>query len=315
LFGLRFLMVLYRFLGRHIFSILLFPVAVYFILVRPDSRRASLDFLRAHYQFFPEKWSAKPGYWHVVKHFQQFAEAILDKLLAWSADMSIDEFDVQNTKSVDALMHDKRGRLIIGTHLGNLEYCRGFIQRFDGKAINILLYDKHAGNFVSMIQRLNPDSRLNIFQVDELDVATLLRLKDRVDRGEWVFIAGDRTPLTGAKRTVNASFLGREAPFPIGPYVLAKALACPVNLMFAYRYNKNGRSRIYFEVVPFSDKVELSRKQKETDLQRYAQQFASELQSQCATAPYQWFNFYDFWASSATPMIGDAVGEESKVLL
>jgi len=296
LFGLRLLMLLYRFFGRRLFSVLLFPVALYFVISRPNSRRASIDFLRSHYQFFPEQWSVKPGCWQVIKHFHQFAEAILDKLLAWSADMSIDEFDVQNPEKVDALMSDKRGRLIIGTHLGNLEYCRGFIQRYEGKAINVLLYDKHAENFVSMMQGINPHSRVNILQVDELDVATLLRLKERVDRGEWVFIAGDRTPLTGARRTVNVSFLARQAPLPIGPYVLAKALACPVNLMFAYRYNTNKRSKIYFEMVHFSGKVELSRNERDADLQRYAQKFATELESQCAKAPYQWFNFYDFWA-------------------
>ncbi|MBL4851593.1 MAG: acyltransferase [Gammaproteobacteria bacterium] len=314
LFGLRLLMLLYRFFGRRLFSVLLFPVALYFVVSRPNSRRASIGFLRTHYQFFPEQWSVKPGYWQVVKHFHQFAEAILDKLLAWSADMSINEFDVKNSEAVDALMSSKRGRLIIGTHLGNLEYCRGFIQRYEGKAINVLLYDKHAENFVSMMQRINPHSRLNILQVDELDVATLLRLKDRIDRGEWVFIAGDRTPLAGAKRTVNVSFLARQAPLPIGPYVLAKALACPVNLMFSYRYNTSKGSKIYFEMVNFSDKVELSRHQRQTDLQCYAQKFATELESQCAKAPYQWFNFYDFWATQSIFVTQDAVDSNPKSL-
>lgn len=298
--GLRFLMLIYRCFGRRIFSFLLFPVAIYFVLFRPIARRASLDFLRSHQQHFPKQWTHKPNLWHVIMHFQSFAETILDKLLAWSAEISIDEFDLPNPELVEQFMADQRGQLIIGTHLGNLEYCRGFIQRYRNTAINILIYDKHAINFINMMQRMNPNSRLNIFQVDEFDVATLLQLKNKIDLGERIFIAGDRVPLTGHERTVPTTFLNRIAPLPIGPYMLAKALACPVKLMFAYR-EQGVHSKIRFDVVPFTDQLTLTRSQRELDLQRYAQQFASELEQQCAKVPYQWFNFYDFWALTEKP--------------
>ena len=294
--GFRFLLFAHRWLGRGGLSVLLAPVIVYFVIGRPVARRASLDFLRTHQRYFPQQWQTRPGYWQVVRHFKQFADAILDKLLAWSSDLSMDEFDVVNPIQLDQLMNDDRGQLIIGTHMGNLEYCRGFMQRYHEKIINILVYDKHAANFVDMMRRVNPDSRLNIFQVDEFDVATMLRLQNKVESGEWVFIAGDRVPLDGLLRTTEVEFLGRPAALPIGPYMLAKALACPVSLMFAYRQDQHPQRKIRFEVVPFAERVTLARRQREHDLQRYAQQFADQLQAQCQRVPYQWFNFFDFWA-------------------
>ncbi len=297
LFGLRFLHMVYTYGGRGLLSIMLVPVALYFVLLRPPSRRASLNFLRTHQQFFPEQWDRKPGYIDVVRHFKQFAETVVEKLLAWHIELEADEFDVQNPEVIEDLMNDSRGQLIIGTHMGNLEYCRGFMQRYRKKVINILIYDKHSGNFAQMMQRLNPDSRLNVFQVDEFDVSTMLKLKTKIDQGEWVFIAGDRIPLTGLERTVQVEFMGRPAPLPIGAYMLAKALACPVKLMFAYRYaDAANRDKVRFEVVPFTEKLTLDRRNRDAELQRYAQQFATEFEKQCAMVPYQWFNFYEFWS-------------------
>lgn len=293
--GLRFLFLLYRLFGKGFYSLVMYPVALYFVLFNGVSRRASQQFLTKHWQAQPDFWKQKPGLWNSVIHFKQFAETILDKGLAWYSEVTEDEFIIEDFSIIETLMADTRGQLIIGTHFGNLEYCRGFMQRYKEKIINILVYDKHSANFVQIMQKLNPESRVNIFQVDEFDVATILLLKQKIDRGEWVFIAGDRIPLTGLERTLEVNFLGETAPLPMGPYLLAKALDCPVKLMFGYRHPRLGKDKVYFEVVPFADVISFSRKDRQQKLQGYAQQFASHLERHCLQAPYQWFNFYDFW--------------------
>jgi len=292
--GMRFVYFLYRVFGRWIFSLIMYPVALYFVLFRSSQRKASHLFLQAHFRKNPSYWRVKPNAWHVLLHFKTFAEVILDKLLGWLINIDEDEFELLHPELVEALLDDKRGQLIIGSHFGNLEFCRGFMHRYKNKVINVLLYDKHAGNFVKMMQKENGDSRLNVFQVDEFDVSTILSFKEKVDAGEWVFIAGDRIPLSGLQRTVQVEFLDRPAPLPIGPYMLAKALACPVKFMFAYR-DKSHSNRVVFDVTPVCDQLTLSRKNKLDDIQKYAQTFANKLEEHCLQAPYQWFNFYDFW--------------------
>lgn len=294
LFGMRFLYFIYSILGRRIFSLFMYPVALYFVLFRSSQRQASLQFLQTHYQFYPRVWNSKPGYGQVLLHFKSFAEVVLDKLLGWIIEIKEGDFVLMEPDLVNALLEDTRGQVIIGSHFGNLEFCRGFMQRYKNKVINILIYDKHAGNFVKMMQKESPDSRLNVFQVDEFDVTTIMLLKEKVGRGEWVFIAGDRIPLSGLERTVNVRFFGRLAPLPIGPYLLAKALACPVKFMFAYRHPLHD-NKIVFGLNDVCDKVVLSRKQKMDDIRQYAQLFANCLEAHSAQAPHQWFNFYDFW--------------------
>lgn len=292
--GLLFLLWVHKTFGRGIFGIILYPVMTYFYLFRSVSRKASQDFLATHYAKYPDKWDRPPRAFDVIKHQYAFAQSILDKILAWSSDMNEEEFIIANEAELKAFLSQSNGQLIIGSHLGNLEYCRGFVHRYKNKVINALVYDQHSANFVNMLQSINPDSRIHIYQVDALDIPTILTLKNKIEAGEWLFIAGDRIPLSGDARTVPVDFINRKAQLPIGPYMLAKVLACEVKLMFSYRVDK----KVYFEMVPFADKVVLSRKNSEQDLQKYAQQFATELERQCKNAPLQWFNFYPYWADA-----------------
>jgi hypothetical protein len=53
--------------------------------------------------------------------------------------------------------------------------------------------------------------------------------------GDWLFIAGDRTPVSGNRRTSVAPFLGADAEFSQGPYLMAALLDCPIYLFFCRR--------------------------------------------------------------------------------
>lgn len=303
LLGLQFLRLMHRLFGRWLVSLMLLPTVAYFVLFRPASRRASQQFLARHYQSYPKYWRKPPNLFDTVKHFYVFAETVVDKLLSWFVEIDVEQFVIEHPERIDALMADSRGQLIIGSHIGNLEYCRGFMHRYRDKKINILVHDKHSANYNTIMQQLNPESRLNVFQVSEFDIPNMLKIKAKIDAGEWVFIAGDRSPLSGQERTVPVTFLGQTAQLPIGPYMLAKGLACPVKLMFSYcdylAKDANANKRVHFEVIPFTERLSFTRTDKQAQLQGFAQSFASHLEAQIANAPFQWFNFYDFWAPSA----------------
>lgn len=292
LFGMRILYRLNQMFGRRAFTFILCFVSAYFVLTRAEYRRSSRDYLNTHFAFFPHQWPQPPGLASTFNHFRAFGEATMDKALAWSSSVGEDIFHVVDRGAIDDILSDERGQLIIGTHLGNLEYCRGFMRDNNNKVINILTYDRHSANFARGMESLNPASRLNIYQVDEMDVSMILTLKARIDDGEWLFIAGDRIPVDGHLRTVNVNFMDRVTALPMGPYLLANTLGCPVKLMFAYRQ----KQKITVDLVAFTDRLILTRKNRNEQIQQFAQRFATELQQQCEAVPYQWFNFYDFWA-------------------
>ena len=289
--GLRFLSTIHGLFGRRVFSILLTPAIAYFYLAKPLARRSSKEFLMTHRAAFPSVWDHPVRRRDVLKHLYAFGQSVLDKALAWTTPIDETLFDIDDLPALEAFLARQDGQLIIGSHFGNLEFCRGFVERYKSKTINILVYDRHSANFIKVMSEKSPESRVHVYQVDELDIPLILRLKEKLAAGEWCFIAGDRIPLSGETRTTKVNFLNRQASLPIGPYLLAKTLECEVQLMFSYRI----KERIRFVRVPFAKKITINRRARDADLQAYAQSYADALAKELKCAPYQWFNFYDYF--------------------
>ncbi|RYZ32845.1 MAG: acyltransferase, partial [Myxococcaceae bacterium] len=105
-----------------------------------------------------------------------------------------------------------------------------------------------------------------------------------------VVIAGDRIPVN-ASQTVRVDFLGHPAPFPVGPYVLAALLKCPLYLLGCI--HEGDGYTIHFECL--SERVVLPRGKREAALTDCAQQYARQVTALLQRAPYDWFNFFPFW--------------------
>jgi len=291
--GPRMFLTLYNILGEDVCRFLIRPIALYYFVRRRLARNASLEYLENIHSFDPHVLSSAPGIREGLRHFTHFSNAIVDKVVVWSKQLSDSEIEITDSRIFKSVVSPDRGKLIIGSHFGNLEYCRGFARRNQDIVLNILIHDRHALRFAKMMSKVNPATGFNIYQVTEIDVAMILRLKAAIARGEIVVIAGDRIPVANTVRTTTVQFLGKPARLPIGPYVLAATLACPVYLLFAYRRKK----RLVVAFEHFADEVKIPRATRDSDLNQLAQNFVSRLEYHCLRAPYEWFNFYHFWHS------------------
>jgi len=157
--------------------------------------------------------------------------------------------------------------------------------------INVLVHTKHTEKFNTLLNKYADSGRLNLIQVSKVNAATAMLLQDKIEAGELVIIAADRTPISEQGRVAQADFLGQAANFPQGPFILALLLKCPVFTLFCLK--QQAKQVIYFE--PFSDGLGVPRKQRTAAIQQYVEKFANRLQSYCVKEPLQWFNFYDFW--------------------
>lgn len=289
--GLKFFVWLYRLLGRRAFLVVLAPVMLYFFARRRAERQASRDYLTRLYRYRPDVFKNPPGLWQSFRHFMAFGQSLLDKTIAWSGAIGEEHIERTDLVTYDQVMNDSRGQLMIGSHFGNLELCRGFAARNRDISIHVLMHDAHAQRFARLMQQEAGESRTQVIPVSEMNVSTVLKLREYMGRGDWLVITGDRVPEWSEHRQVRASFLGDKAAFPMGPYVLAATLGVPVNLIFAYREAE--RVKLTFE--RFSEPLNLPRQQREQALTSLARRFADRLAHHCTLAPYQWFNFYPFW--------------------
>jgi len=68
-------------------------------------------------------------------------------------------------------------------------------------------------------------------------------------------------------------------------------------------YRGGNRYEMHFE--SFSDGAAVPRAQREAHARAAAQRFADRLEHYVRLAPYNWFNFFNYWAVEADPTSSD----------
>jgi predicted LPLAT superfamily acyltransferase len=295
--GLRLSAALYRLLGLRGCMTALSPVILYFYLTGREQRLASRDFLRR--AFAAQGVAREPDWRDGWRHFRSFAQKALETFAAWLDGPARGRAELSDRAEIDAVAGSGRGIVMVVSHLGNAELSRAVLQPALRARIVVLVHTRHAESYNRVLQRFNPEAALNMLQVDEVGPDTILALKDLVDRGFWVAIAGDRTPIRDGQRVSRAPFLGAAAPFPQGPYILAHLLGCPVYLLFCLREAQT--HRVFFEKL--CDRVALPRGGRAAALDGLAALYAARLEAYCLHDPFQWYNFFDFWAQSQAPEV------------
>lgn len=288
--GMRFLLRVYFILGRRLLQVFLYPVVSYYWLVNKPGRQASLNYLQRLAEFAPSLQIGS-GLWTSYVHFISFANAIVDKLAAWSGAITLADVEYQGRDELVAAIKHGRGAVLLGSHLGNLEVSRVIADLDADIRINVLVHTKHAQKINHLFNQINPHSALNLIQVTDVDMTTSSLLSDKIEQGELVIIAADRTPVSQQPRVSSVNFLGAEALFPQGPFILAALLKCPVYTLFCLK--QNNKHVIYFE--HFCDELVFPRKTREQTIQQTIQRYTQRLERYCLMAPLQWFNFFDFW--------------------
>ena len=289
--GIWFLHAVHRLLGRVPFLLCLYPVVLYYWATRGLARRASMQYLQ---RLQAHRGLPAPTRRDTLRHFLSFADTLLDKMLALSGRYRFEHVRFEGREPLMAMIERGEGALFVTAHVGCLELCQATAQRQPGLKLNVLVHTAHAERFNRLLHRLAPDSGVSLLQVTEVTPATAVLLAEKVARGEFVAIAGDRVPVAaGAGGTARVRFLGHEAPFPIGAYVLAALLKCPLYMMACVR--EHGGHSVVFERL--AERVALPRGQRPQALAGYATQFAHRLEALLARSPYDWFNFFPFWDS------------------
>jgi predicted LPLAT superfamily acyltransferase len=289
--GMWFLYAVHRVFGRLPFLAFLYPVVFYYWATRPLARRASLQYLR-RMQARHGAIGRVPGWRQGLKHFLSFADTLLDKMLAASGRYRFDRLRVVGNEPLQAMIVRGQGALLVTAHVGCLELCQASADRHGGFKLTVLVHTAHAESFNRVLRRLQPHSGVTLMQVSEVTPATAVVLAEKVARGEFIAIAGDRVPLRPCdKTTTRAAFLGHDARWPIGPYVLAALLKVPLYSMLCVR-ERDGHA-LYFDAL--AERVELPRGRRAEAIAEHARRFAAQLESRLAEAPYDWFNFFPFW--------------------
>ncbi|HEX6734709.1 MAG TPA: acyl-CoA synthetase [Azonexus sp.] len=271
--------------GRRIGRLVLYGIAAYYVLFAARARRASRDYLHRALGRWAE-WS--DGFRHVLA----FASTIHDRIYLLNDRFDLFDIEVVGAEALHESLARQPGALLIGAHLGSFEVLRAVGRGRAGLKVAMLMYEENARKINATLQAINPAATEDIIALGRMD--SMLQARDRLDQGYLVGMLADRR--LGDDPVATCDFLGAPAAFPLGPFRMAAMLQRPVFFMTGL-YLGGNRYRIHFE--PLADFSQTPRGEQRTAAIAAAQQrYAERLSHYCRQAPYNWFNFFDFWRSS-----------------
>ena len=285
--------------GRSAARLVLYPITLYYLLRRGPERRASRVYLE-------RVTGRKASLWQVAQHIHCFAASILDRAFLLSE--SFKRFDIR-VFGLDYLREAwgrQQGVLVFGSHLGSFDALRVFAQLRPDVKVRVVLDVEQNPALSRVLNALNPELARSIINARREGMTTALAIKEALDEKALVTLLVDRA--RPGNEVALCDFLGHPAPFPVSPWQLAAALKVPVVLCFGL-YRGGNRYDMHFE--PFADTLAVERTRRDEHLREVTARFAARLAHYARDAPYNWFNFYDFWQTespNAARRADDAAG-------
>ncbi|MGH8550188.1 MAG: hypothetical protein ACRERU_16615 [Methylococcales bacterium] len=270
-------------LGRPAARLLLYPITLYFLLFAPGQRKASLRYLK-------RVLNREPTWLDVARHIFCFASTILDRVYLMTGQFQ--RLDIRFPDDNIPLRYSRQGTgsILLGSHVGSYEVLRSYAVKKCPLPVKILMYEQHNPMIVEVLNALNP--ALSELMIPLNSVDSMLKVKEAVEQGFAVGLLGDRIMENKARKKVRCTLLGGEVDLPSAPIVIAASLKIPVIVFFGI-YRGGNRYELHFEVL--AEKIELDRANRQRDLQKWMQGYADILERIIRSAPYNWFNFYDYW--------------------
>jgi predicted LPLAT superfamily acyltransferase len=272
-------------LGRSASRIVLYGIAAYFLAFAPAARRNSRDYL-CRVLDLPSP--AEVGWRHLFRHFLSFASAVHDRVFLLNDRFELFDIRVHNQHLVDEVVAKGNGVFLMGAHLGSFEVLRTLGRRQPGLRIAMAMYEENARKINTALAAINPNALLDVVALGHID--SMIRVNELLDQGAVVGMLGDRS--LGTDDTWPVDFLGSRAELPLGPFRMAAVLKRPVLFMTGL-YRGGNRYDIHFEVL--ADFSALPPRGRALAVHDAVTRYAALMAQYCRSAPYNWFNFFDFW--------------------
>lgn len=269
--------------GRTVARLLLYPTTLYFLLRRGPERRASRAWLdRALGR------PAKTG--DVARHIHTFAATILDRVFLLSGQLRRFDVRVQGLQTLHEQLASGQGLLLFGSHLGSFEVLRVLSRERPDIKVRVVLDIGHNPAMTQLLDALNPEVAATVIDAGQSGPVIMLEIQKAIEEGAIVTLLVDR--VQAGQSWVPVPFFGRNAPMPTAPWLIASVLGAPVMLAFGL-YRGGKRYDLAFEAFELGERV--PRRERQARLLTLVGRYAARLEHHARQAPFNWFNFYDFW--------------------
>ena len=221
----------------------------------------------------------------LYNNYYLLGQSIIDKVVLMSGIKNNFSFNFDGEENLLKIAGMQKGGILLSAHIGNWDVAGHLFTRLQ-TPINIVLYDGEHEQIKEYLEGVTGKRNVNIIVIKN-DLSHIYAISDAFNKNELVCMHADRF-LPGNK-TLTADFLGQQAKFPMGPFLLAATFKVPVSFVFAAK-----ESKLHYHFFA-SEIKEYSNFGKGQLMQEMLNDFAKEMESKLKLYPEQWFNYYNFW--------------------
>jgi predicted LPLAT superfamily acyltransferase len=274
-------------LGRPVARLVLHPIALYYLLFARTPRRASRLYLQRALRR-PVRWT------DLYRHIHSFASVALDRIWFAAGRMDLFDLDITGSEMMDRSVAEARGVFLLGAHIGSFEALHAVGMSHPGLPVAMVMYPDNARMIHTVLQALAPDFEVSIIPIGQRGSA--LAIRDFLDKGGLTGLMGDRFVPSDAVHggSLEIMFLGRPTRFTDGPVRLAMMLRRQVMFMVGL-YRGGRRYELRFQTLADFREVPADPGERERLVHATVADYVQRLEALCLEAPYNWFNFYDYW--------------------
>ncbi len=280
--GYRIMIFVAQTFGMGISYFVLRFIALYYLFFSRDSTRITFDLL--HRRLGLSRLRAFRGTW---RNYYIFAQTLLDKIVVMAGIDNHLTYTFDGEENLREIVRRGKGGILLSAHVGNWEAAGHLLKRLETR-VNVVMYDGEQQQIKDYLESVTGRRNLNVILVRP-DLSHVYAMGEALQNNELVCLHADRF-LEGNK-TARRSFLGEEANFPIGPFILSATFKAPVSIVFAF---KETHKHYHFFGSPIIQRGDDESKQNYSE--RLLDAFVQALDEKVRMYPEQWFNYFNFWA-------------------
>ena len=255
-------------------------VAFYFLLFSWKSNRPLWNYFRdiQHYGWLKSMY-------YMFRNYYLFGQTIVDKVVLMSGIKNPFTFEFDGESSLRQMAEMGEGGLLLSAHAGNYEIAGHLLKRLE-TTINLVMYDGEQEQIKAYMEKVVGKRNMNLILIKN-DLSHIYAINDAIRKKELVCMHADR--FVEGNKTVTSTFLGKPAPFPLGPFILATTFKVPVCFVFAFK-----ESTTHYHL--FASEVKLyGEGSRDAQQKLMMKDYVEAVEEKVKQYPLQWYNYYDFW--------------------
>lgn len=259
------------------YILLAFVSFYYFVFNRKQTRIVYNYFRKRHRQ------SAFQSLINTYRNNFVFGQTIVDKVAIAAGLEKKFTYEFDGIENIRQLAKDDSAGIMISAHVGNFELAQHFMGEFD-KKIHLVTTDEEREAIKSLLDNVMAKPKVEFIIVNE-DLSHIFEINKVIEEKQMICFTGDRFfPNT---KTLEAKFLGENAKFPAGTFLISSRLKTPVLFVYVMR-ERNRHYHLYARKAEFINR----------DANSLLEAYTKSIEKILEKYPLQWFNYYDFWNKS-----------------